>query len=40
MNDGDSTHDDDGLDVTVTRHDDLDDADDVWADWNDIGGEG
>src|SRR5262245_10446980 len=40
MNDGDSAHDDDRLDVTVTRHDDLDDADDVWADWDDIGGEG
>jgi hypothetical protein len=40
MNDGDSAHNDDRLDMTVTRHDDLDDADDVWADWDDIGGEG
>jgi hypothetical protein len=40
MSDGDSTHDDDRLEVSVTRHDDVDDADDDWADWDDIGGEG
>jgi hypothetical protein len=40
MNDLDSTHDDDRLDVAVTRHDDLDDDYDAWADWDDIGGEG
>src|SRR5262245_60820210 len=36
MNDVDSTHDDVRLDVTATRHDDLDDAYDAWADWDDI----
>jgi hypothetical protein len=40
MNDVDATSDNDRLDVTVTRNDDLDDDCDLWSAWDDIGGEG